>query len=165
MTIKSILLSLSLLFGIVSVPTQLMADDRPQTNNQKQVEAAAAQFYVALNALFKGEVEPMLEVWSHDDDITYMGPGGGLHFGWEQIRSDWEHAASLKLGGKIEASDIHIFTGEQLAIVQNHEIGKNIDDQGNTIQVKIRATNIFRLQDGQWLMISHHTDLLPYLEE
>jgi ketosteroid isomerase-like protein len=30
-------------------------------------------------------------------------------------------------------------------------------------KVSIRATNIYRKENGQWKMIGHHTDLLPYL--
>jgi len=28
--------------------------------------------------------------------------------------------------------------------------------------VSIRATNVFRKEGGQWKMIGHHTDLLPF---
>jgi hypothetical protein len=30
-------------------------------------------------------------------------------------------------------------------------------------KVSIRATNIFRKENGVWKMIGHHTDLLPYV--
>ncbi|MGE0093290.1 MAG: hypothetical protein AB7M05_14485 [Alphaproteobacteria bacterium] len=36
----------------------------------KDVRAAAEQFYIALDALFKGNVAPMAEMWSHKDDVT-----------------------------------------------------------------------------------------------
>ena len=44
-------------------------------------EEAVSQFYVALNEMFKGNVEPIKEVWSHTDDVAYMGPTGGIKIG------------------------------------------------------------------------------------
>ena len=129
------------------------------------IEAAVSNFYVALNALFRGESEPMLAVWSQADDIIYMGPDNGLHTGWEVIQAIWVRQAALKLGGEVHASDMHYFVGEVLAIVQNYEVGANVDKAGNPIQVKIRATNVFRKTDGAWEMISHHTDLLSFLND
>ena len=42
------------------------------------IAAAAGGFYTALNALFEGDVAPMVDVWSHAEDVTYMGPDGRL---------------------------------------------------------------------------------------
>ena len=36
---------------------------------------------------------------------------------------------------------------------------------GKPQAVSIRATNLFRKEDGTWKMIGHHTDLLPFLAE
>jgi ketosteroid isomerase-like protein len=43
------------------------------------------------------------------------------------------------------------------------EVGDNVVD-GKPQQVSIRATNTFRKENGQWKMIGHHTDLLPFLQ-
>ena len=37
--------------------------------------------------------------------------------------------------------------------------------RGNIVPVSIRATNIFRKENGAWKMIGHHTDLLPFLDK
>ena len=42
--------------------------------DEKAVRETAAQFYRALNVMFAGELEPMKQVWSHAEDVTYMGP-------------------------------------------------------------------------------------------
>jgi ketosteroid isomerase-like protein len=59
---------------------------------------------------------------------------------------------------------MEITVGQDLAITHNFEVGENYDKDGNLQKVSIRATNMFRKEDGQWKMIGHHTDLLPYLE-
>src|SRR4029077_960785 len=40
-------------------------------DDEKSAREAAAQFYKALNIMFTGGLDPMKEVWSHSDDVTY----------------------------------------------------------------------------------------------
>ena len=48
----------------------------------------------------------MKKVWSHAEDVTYMGPGGGFRVGWSEVLKDWESQAAMKLGGKVEAAEL-----------------------------------------------------------
>jgi ketosteroid isomerase-like protein len=133
--------------------------------NEDSALEAAADFYEALNVMFTGDLGPMKEVWSHADDVTYMSPLGGYQVGWTDTLKVWETSAAMKLGGKVEAADLHVIASNDLAIVQNHEVGSNIGPDGEIEKVSIRATNIFRKEKGEWKMVSHHTDLLPYLSK
>lgn len=130
-----------------------------------QVEAASAQFYTSLNALFTGDAAPMEAIWSHADDVTYMGPAGGIQVGWDKVGAAWQSQAALKLGGKVEPTDVHVTVSGDLAFVACNEVGHNVDAQGQSQEVSIRATNQFRKENGEWKMIGHHTDLLPFLEK
>lgn len=134
-------------------------------NDKQAVMNAAARFYAALNIFFTGEMGPMKEVWSHADDVNYMGPGGGLKVGWAEVLKDWETVAAMKIGGKVTPVDMQVVVGTDIAIVTNFENGENTNAKGEIVKVSIRATNIFRKEDGQWKMIGHHTDLLPWLED
>src|SRR5258706_10512270 len=61
-----------------------VASARPASapaGDEAAVKIAVAQFYAALNTMFTGDLGPMKEVWSHTDDVTYMGPGGGFQVG------------------------------------------------------------------------------------
>lgn len=128
------------------------------------VRQATAGFYTALNSMFKGDIEPMKDVWSHADDVTYMGPDGKFSVGWNQVFSDWESQAAMKLGGEIRAEQVHVTIGRDLATVECREFGQNIVN-GKPTQVSLRATNVFRKENGQWKMIGHHTDLLPFMQK
>jgi ketosteroid isomerase-like protein len=134
-------------------------------DDEKAVMNAVAQFYAALNAMFTGDLDQMKEVWSHADDVTYMGPGGGFQVGWNQVLKNWEAQAAMKLGGKVEAADMRITVGRDIAVTHNYEKGENTNARGELRKVSIRATNVFRKEGGKWKMIGHHTDLLPYLEK
>ena len=132
---------------------------------EQAVADASARFYAALNAMFTGEVAPMTQVWSHRDDVTYMGPDGGFEVGWEQVRAVWDKQAAKKLGGRVEPGETRTTLGGDLAVVSTVEVGENTNADGKTARVSIRATNVFRKEDGTWKMIGHHTDLLPFLAE
>ena len=83
--------------------------------------------------------------------------------GWDAVRKDWETQAALKLGGKLVASEMQVTAGRDIAAVSDIEKGENLNLKGEIQKVSIRATNIFRKEDGQWKMIGHHVDLLPQM--
>lgn len=148
----------------VSAPF-LLHSARAASGDAAAVKTAEAQFYSALNTMFTGDLGPMKEVWSHAKDVTYMGPGGGFQVGWKNVLAEWEKQAAMKLGGSVKPSGVRIVVGEDLAVAQNYEIGKNTNADGKPSKVSIRATNIFRKEGGKWKMIGHHTDLVSYLEK
>jgi ketosteroid isomerase-like protein len=129
------------------------------------IAAAAADFYAALNALFQGELAPMAEVWSHADDVTYMGPDGGFQVGWKEVLAEWEKQAAMELGGRVEPEGTRIIRDRDLAVTHNFERGENVNTGGMPGSVSIRATNLFRKENGTWKMIGHHADRLPYLSK
>jgi ketosteroid isomerase-like protein len=112
------------------------------------IASAAQEFYSALHDLFQGD--------------TYLGPQGGILVGWDQVSQAWKKQAQLKLQGKLTQQNIHIIQENNIGIMQCNEIGTNLV-HGKTEQVRIRALNIFRKENGKWKMISHQTDLLPFL--
>lgn len=136
------------------------AEDGPKT-----VEEAVDGFYMALNAMFTGDLEPMKAAWSHADDVTYMGPAGGFRVGWAAVEADWQSQADLKLGGRVEPIDIHIIQGPEIAIVKNRERGENVGPDGQPAPVTLRASLVLRNEGGVWKVIGHQTDLLPLLSE
>lgn len=136
-----------------------------RTSDKRDVEQAAARFYSSLNAIFTGDTTPMQQIWSHADDITYLGPTGGIETGWAQVSAIWTRQAALNLGGSVEPTAMQITVGGDLAVVQCLEQGHNLDTQGRPVPVSIRATSVFRNEQGEWKMISHHTDLIPELEQ
>lgn len=159
---RSCLASALLIYAAsILLATSVYGDDKEHA----AVREAASAFYSALNAMFAGDLDPMVNVWSHDEDVTYMGPAGGFRHGWDEVLADWQEQASLNLGGQVEPRDINITVGRDLAVVSNYEIGVNTAQDGSPAPVAIRATNIFRKENGQWKMIGHHTDTLPFLEQ
>jgi ketosteroid isomerase-like protein len=165
--IKEITMRHQILSGLLVVAaTALMMASPAQAadGDTQEVKAAVATFHDALNVLFKGDAAPMKAVWSHADDVTYMGPVGGMQVGWSQVEPYWDKQAAKKLGGKVDPVDVHITASPTLAVVHYYEKGENVID-GKPQPVNIRATTTFRNEGGQWKVIGHHTDTLAYLQK
>ena len=66
----------------------------------------------------------------------------------------------MKLGGSIKPAQVRITAGSDLATVSNMELC-SVTIQGKKKAISLRATSIYRKENGQWKMIGHHTDLIP----
>ena len=155
-------ITLSLLV-LTGAALMVAAPARAADDNTQAVKAAVATFHEALNRLFTGDAAPMKAIWSHADDVTYMGPTGTKQVGWSQVEPHWDKQAAKKLGGKVDAVDVHVTASPQLGVAVYYEKGENIID-GKVQPVSIRATTTFRNENGQWKVIGHHTDMLAYLQ-
>jgi ketosteroid isomerase-like protein len=123
------------------------------------LEEASEGFYHALNATLGGDAGPMLELWSHSEDVTYMSPFGELLVGWEPVRDSWLAQAEQHLAGRVDPEELRHFASPTLGFVVGFERG-SVEIDGSSTPVNIRATSMYRLEDGQWKMIGHHTDPL-----
>lgn len=134
-------------------------------NNQESLKTANDNFYEALNIMFIGDGEPISNCWSHSDDVTYMGPFGGMHSGWDKVGAEFAQAASMKLGGKISCKNLVVRAGDNMGYTMCTEEGENRNEKGEPVLVSHRATNVFRKENGSWKMIHHHTDISTQLQE
>jgi ketosteroid isomerase-like protein len=133
--------------------------------NEMSFRQAAERFYDALNAMFTGDLTPMKALWSHADDVTYMGPGGGFQVGWNEVLKILEGHAALKLGGKVHPEDLHMTVGEDVAVMHSVQSGELTNVAGKRQELSLRSTSVFRKEGGAWKMIGHHTDPLPYIRD
>lgn len=123
------------------------------------------QLYAGLNEMFTGNLEPLNNLWSHSDSITYMGPFGGSIKGWNEVSEEFQKVAAMKLGGKITCKEVNVYAGTDLGYISCVEEGENISPDGKPVSVCHRATNIFRLEDSKWRLVHHHTDISTQLEQ
>ena len=128
------------------------------------LKKAVEVFYSAHNEIFDGNLEPMEEIWSHAEDVTYMSPMGGILVGWDATRDSWGKQAELKLHGHVYPVDMKIVEGQDIGFCNNYIIGTNFVVDGKEVHPNIRATTVYRKENGAWKVITHHTDLMHWLE-
>ena len=120
--------------------------------------SAHAALYDALNLMLIGDPVPIMAAWSKSVDATYAGPFGGCTTGGTAIAEEFAHVSTMKLGGRIEVTDVIMVEGLDMGytVCTEHGIDHLID--GKRVNLTHRATNIFRREGDGWMLVHHHTD-------
>jgi ketosteroid isomerase-like protein len=122
------------------------------------LQQAHEDLYAALNDMLAGDAEPILAVWSESDDVSYGGPFGEFDHGRAAIENEFQQVAQRKLQGELVVDNVHVVEGSDLGYTTCMEFGNNHVIDGEVVNLKQRATNIFRKESGGWKLIHHHTD-------
>ena len=114
-------------------------------------EDAEAAFYEAME---RGDIEAMMEVWSDDEEIVCVHPGGPRLSGVEQVRESWERILKSGQQFKVQLTGQVVVQGMMLAI---HSVHENFLVQGETRpRPAVVATNVYQRGAAGWRMIVHH---------
>lgn len=122
------------------------------------LQQAHDDLYAALNDMLAGNADPVLAVWSQADDISYGGPFGEFTHGRAPITVTFEEVAERNLQGEIVVTDVTMVEGTDIGYTTCIEHGNNHVIDGETVNLKHRATNIFRKEADGWHLVHHHTD-------
>jgi len=125
------------------------------------VRAAVNQWFDVLNAMLNGDAEPFAALYSHKDDVTYMGAEGTYRVGWPATFADWAAQAEKSSGGSVEGRDVHIVVADDMALASHYTVGNVRNSEGEMTETAVRETSVFRKEDGGWRMIGHHADANP----
>jgi len=131
-------------------------------NEELAVRVALDGFYTSLNAMLGGDPVPAVAVWSHSEDIAYMGADGGYQLGWEAMYADWVKQAKVNIGGEVIHFDVAVNVGNGIAVT--HQLVRSADDSIENND-PLRASSVFRKEGGNWKMIGHHVDVIPELKK
>ncbi len=132
--------------------------------DEQAVRASVEQWIVVLNAMLNGDPKPFAEIYSHADDVMYMGAEGSYRIGWQAIYADWSAQAAASSGGEVKAIDVHVVVSGDMAMASHVTTGPVQQPDGKMNDNYVRETSVFRREDGKWLMIGHHADGIPYWE-
>jgi ketosteroid isomerase-like protein len=124
------------------------------------VDALIEQYQLALDEFMKGNPKPVQELFSHREDASLANPYGPPVRGWDGIAKTTEHAASLRRDGR--ARDFEIVaknvTPELAYVVQIEHLESKVGESEEITPYALRATMIFRPEDGTWKVVHRHAD-------
>jgi len=120
------------------------------------------RFIDAQRAFHDGDPEPNLALWSSEDPVTLFAARGLLESGTEPVTAAFRFVAST-------FSDVETFDWETLAsgvagdfaytaAVERYTNSRN---GGPPEQTELRATHVYRREDGQWRAVHRHADRRP----
>jgi len=150
-----------ILTAVVAIPAASQEKPNEMSPDEKAIHQAVEQWFVALNAMFAGDPTPFAELYSHADDVTYMGAEGTYRIGWEATYADWKDQAAKSLGGEVHGEEIHVVVDGAMATATHYTKGTVKTPDGKTIDQRVRETSVFRKEDGVWKMVGHQADNYP----
>ena len=124
------------------------------------VDELIERFHLAQAEFLKGNPEPVKELWAHGEHVSLGNPYGPPVRGWEEVSKTIEHASSLRRDGEFLGSEetAKCVTSELAYVVGIERAKAKIGASEESTPYALRATNIFRLQDGEWKFVHRHAD-------
>ena len=127
------------------------------------LEEFISRCHEALSHQTQGRPDSFLKLWSHADDVTIMAAIGGYHVGFEQVSSLLTAASKTQSFDTWSSENIVTTVGGDLAFsVELERYGRKVD--GKQEEMTLRATQIYRREDGAWKVIHRHGDVLTPVE-
>ena len=121
---------------------------------------AEAAFY---DALQRADLDAMMEVWSEDDEVSCIHPGGARITGYEQVRENWSRIFKSGQRLQVNLSDQVVVSGKMLSLHSLHENILATGAQfaaGGTRSIVV-TTNVYLRASSGWRMVLHHASHAP----
>ena len=133
------------------------------TTGTARLEAFISRCHEAIRHQSQGRPEPFLKLWSHADDVSIMAAIGGYEVGFDDV------STLLTLASKTQTFDT--WSAENLVTTMSHDLavsveleryGRQVD--GKDEEMTLRATQVYRREDGEWKVIHRQGDVLTQVE-
>src|SRR5215208_4271906 len=126
----------------------------------EDVDELIERYQQALDEFMKGNPKPVQALFSPRDDASLANPYGPPVRGWDKVTKVVEHAASLRQDGKATGYEVvaKYVTGELAYLVQIERAESKVGDREEISPYAVRATNIFRPEEGEWKIVHRHAD-------
>ncbi len=159
-------LLLVLLVCTLSAYTQ--AQVRQHTGADSSLRAFLPHWEKAQVRFLNGDPTLWKQHASHRDDATIVGGFGGPgEKGWAAVsaRYDWASSQykSREAALKVEYLSIVVSGDLGYTVAVERQEGVRVGDQPTPIKRALRATQIFRKEDGAWKLLHRHAD--PVVEK
>jgi uncharacterized protein (TIGR02246 family) len=124
------------------------------------VDELIEQYFRAQREFLRGNPEPVKNLFSHKEDVTLANPYGPPVRGFDEVAKAVEHAASLHSDGTFVEWQIvaKYVTAELAYVVQIERAEAKIGAREDISPLAVRATMIFRPEDGEWKIVHRHAD-------
>ena len=125
------------------------------------VDKLIERFHLAAQGeVVRGNPEPVKKLCSHREDVTLNNPFPPPAHGWEQVAATIERAASQFRDGEFVSAEIieKNVTPELAYVVEIERAEAKVGGGEDIAPFTLRATMIFRPEDGEWKIVHRHAD-------
>ena len=126
----------------------------------EDLDEVLEQFHLAQGVFAKGNAEPCMRFFSHREDVTLNNPLSPPARGWDEVAAAAERAASpFRDGDATSFETISKYVTSELAYIVEIERGEaKVGGSEEMTAWALRATMIFRPEDGTWKVVHRHAD-------
>jgi ketosteroid isomerase-like protein len=112
-------------------------------------------------AFHNGDPGPRMALWSHQDPVTFYG-ANVTRSGWPELRATLEQLSSKFTHlGQYEVEIVGAGVSGDLGYIVAKEREMTTIGGTATAAYTLRATTIFRREDGRWRQVHRHADPVP----
>jgi ketosteroid isomerase-like protein len=127
------------------------------------LEEFIGRCHEAVTQQSQGHPEPFLELWSRAADVSIMAAIGGYQVGFEEVSKLLTAASKTQSFESWSAENLLTIVGDGLAFsVELEHYGRHVD--GEEEEMTLRATQVYRREEGGWKVIHRHGDVLEPVE-
>jgi ketosteroid isomerase-like protein len=134
------------------------------SEREEFLEWARSRLRDAEEALHNGDAGPRLALWSGNDPVTVFGAWKSAN-GQDELRELFRHLEAsfsdcLSYSHEIVAADV---VGDMAYTVGYERTQASVN--GEPRRYTLRATQVYRREDGEWRVTHRHADTMPEAEE
>jgi ketosteroid isomerase-like protein len=111
----------------------------------------------------RSETEAFLQLWSHAPDASIMAAVGGYHVGYDEVAHLLTWVSERVT---FDAFEPHVLIAE---VRGDLAFSVALEDYTNTARepqaVTLRATQVYRREDGAWRLVHRHAEALTPVAE
>ena len=141
----------------------LTACATPAQESSADVTAIAAADQAFYSALSGRSIQAMESVWADKPYAISVGPRSKvMDVGWSAIKRYWEGSFDFFSQISVTKTDTKIQTDGKLAWVVGIEHAVlQPNSGGEPLRFDTFSTHIFEKENGRWLLVSHHAQMIP----
>jgi ketosteroid isomerase-like protein len=123
-------------------------------------EAVIERSHLAWGKFVTGDPQPVLQLFSHRDDVTVGNPFGPFVRGWEQVSETVARAATLYRDGEVTGFEriAAYATADLTCFVEVERYRAKIGGSDELSSVALRVTSVVRREDVGWRIVNRHAD-------
>ena len=129
-----------------------------RADDQADVKALEQHFVEALKA--KDVARIMAAYVPNDSLVVFDVVPPRQYVGWKAYKKDWEDFLALFDGPiSFELTDLHITTVGTLGYGHSIQRVTGRMRDGNTLDLTVRVTDVYRKEKGKWLIVHEHVSV------
>jgi len=123
-------------------------------------ESVIERSHQAWGEFVKGDPQPALQLFSHQEDVTVGNPFGPFVRGWGQVSETVANAATLYRDGEVTGFErvATYATADLACVVEVERYRAKVGGSDEFSSVALRVTSVVRREDDGWRIVNRHAD-------